>query len=927
MSRIDDQFLQKLRELVNMSSSMIQEKDMDKLLARMAEIARKYCGFSRVAISLLDENFLVYSSGATGLSQEAEQSLHQKSLTPEERRSIFQEKYLIGDSYYIPGNNTPWGDRGVASDFKQVEEGGWHSEDFMFTPIMGQEGEILGLVSVDDPEDGKVPDRRSLVPIEMLANIAASAVQNAALWQNYKTQLEQIQEINLELNSLQRTTADLLTSLDLEAVLPRIADSVVKGLGYTAAVVLDYSAEDNSLTVKAVAGDTSLLNLLEEIVGSPVIGRCFAFDPDSDNKVVQMFVKGELFCTDNLADVLFPKLSRDLARTIQKLFGLNAMASVPLVSDGALQGNLFAASRKFRLNRADTESLQAFANQAGIAIRNASLFKKEQIRAKELSLLNEISNRLSEHLERETTCVIALQAAKESLGAVSGAIHLIDDGVLDLVHTENLSAKTVKHLASKNVLKKLEVEISGNKTLRELSTKSSMAIEPYKMIIVLPLMGKRDSSGCCTLFFDEKVEKPSLRDDFLFALGRSIGAAIENASLFSELKSAYADLENTQEQLIQTEKLTALGELAGGIAHDFNNILSAILGRAQLLQQQTDDSTVITGLKLVEKAAFDGGETVRRIQEFTRVRTEKRFDAVDIIGIVKDSIEMARPRWKDEAERKGISYAIQSDFGEVDRVMGNSSELREVFSNIFLNAIDAMPQGGTIFVKTEQIEGEVATTIKDTGVGMTPEIKRCIFDPFYTTKGSRGTGLGMSVAYGIIQRHNGVIDIESELGEGAAFTLKLPAVPPGDVPVKSKKVEKEMSRLTGRILVIDDEDFIGEIVSDTLIEAGCEVRAVTDPREGIDIYSRDEYDMLITDLGMPVLSGWDVAERIRLKDADSVILLLTGWGGTIDEKEERRNSVDAILGKPFNMDALLKSVRECLALREERLSATSSSKS
>jgi len=600
------------------------------------------------------------------------------------------------------------------------------------------------------------------------------------------------------------------------------------------------------------------------------------------------------------------------------------MASVPLVSDGVLQGNLFAASRKYRLTKADTESLQAFANQAGIAIRNASLFKKEMIRARELSLLNEISNRMSRHLEREATCAEALESAIDGLGAFSGAIHLFEAGNLKLVHSEGLTKKAQKNLASRKIIKRLEAVVSEEKPLREPAEMCDLAVEKYKMVIVSPLSGKGNPLGCITLFFKSRMERTSLRDDFLFALGRSIGTAIENASLFSELKNAYADLESTQDQLIQTEKLTALGELAGGIAHDFNNILSAILGRAQLLQQQTEDSTVISGLKLVEKAAFDGGETVRRIQEFTRVRTEKRFDPVDINDIIRDSIEIARPRWKDEAEKKGISYAIQSDFGDVEKVMGNSSELREVFSNIFLNAIDAMPQGGTIFVKTEQRNDKVAAIIRDTGVGMTPEIKKCIYDPFYTTKGSRGTGLGMSVAYGIIQRHEGLIEIESELGKGAEFTLTLHAALPGETPVKPGKAEKEVSGLSGRILVIDDEDFIGEIVSDTLVDAGCEVKTTTDPKAGIDLYDPREVDVLITDLGMPVLSGWDVAEQIRQKDAAAVILLLTGWGGTIDENEKRRDSVDAILGKPFHMDALLQSIQECLLLRKEKLGTTES---
>ena len=180
----------------------------------------------------------------------------------------------------------------------------------------------------------------------------------------------------------------------------------------------------------------------------------------------------------------------------------------------------------------------------------------------------------------------------------------------------------------------------------------------------------------------------------------------------------------------------------------------------------------------------------------------------------------------------------------------------------------------------------------------------------------------MSVAYGIIQRHNGTIEIESELGKGAQFTIILPLAPPGEAEEEKTK-DLDVSNLAGHVLVIDDEDFIGEIVSDTLKEVGCSVDVTTDPREGVKMYSRNSYDVVITDLGMPVLSGWDVAEQIRNIDSNAVIVLLTGWGGTIDEKEERKENVDVILGKPIHMNDLIQAVHNCFTIRKEKLAEES----
>ncbi|MCK5513478.1 MAG: PAS domain S-box protein, partial [Deltaproteobacteria bacterium] len=269
-----------------------------------------------------------------------------------------------------------------------------------------------------------------------------------------------------------------------------------------------------------------------------------------------------------------------------------------------------------------------------------------------------------------------------------------------------------------------------------------------------------------------------------------------------------------ESMLLQSEKLKSLGELAGGVAHDFNNVLAAILGRVQLLKTKIDHPSVEQkskktvgdlkrGLEIIEKASLDGAETVRRIQEFSRRRADDReFRNVDINELIENALEFTRVRWKDDAETKGIKVEIIKELSSLPPIAGSASELREVFTNFINNAVDAMPEGGQIKIKTFKKGNHIFIKLGDTGIGIPKDIRERIFDPFFTTKGPQSTGLGMSVSYGIINRHRGMIGLSSTEGKGTTFTIKL--------PITSEKTGEEKRKpLTGkrdkaRILVVED---------------------------------------------------------------------------------------------------------------------------
>lgn len=381
-----------------------------------------------------------------------------------------------------------------------------------------------------------------------------------------------------------------------------------------------------------------------------------------------------------------------------------------------------------------------------------------------------------------------------------------------------------------------------------------------------------------------------------------------------------------EKQLLQSEKLRSLGELAGGVAHDFNNVLAAILGRAQLLRMNVKTpmdkderrKSVLEmnkGLEVIEKAAKDGAETVRRIQEFSRRRDDdKFFTQVDINEIVENALEFTRTKWKDDAEPRGIKFNIQREFHPIPSTAGSASELREVFTNLIKNAIDAMPQGGAINIKTYQKDSHIAVQVKDTGVGLAPSIRERIFDPFFTTKGPQSSGLGMSVSYGIVHRHRGTIEVDSIQGKGTTFTVK--------IPISEKITGEEQVKPTperrgrARVLVIEDEDDVRSILSDILTDGGHEVETASDGAQGLELFSKKDFDLVFTDLGMPGMSGWQVAEKVKQINRNVPVALITGWNIEPKESEMTSNGVDLIVYKPFEVNQVLQLVQEGMHLRD-----------
>jgi signal transduction histidine kinase/CheY-like chemotaxis protein len=390
----------------------------------------------------------------------------------------------------------------------------------------------------------------------------------------------------------------------------------------------------------------------------------------------------------------------------------------------------------------------------------------------------------------------------------------------------------------------------------------------------------------------------------------------------TELSHYIAEQERIREQFSQMEKLSALGELASGVAHDFNNTLAGILGRAQLLQRTNDPEKIRRGLDIIIKTAEDGAKTVKRIQDFARQRRDHDFELVSVDQILMDASEITRPRWKNCAEASNIHITLDLQIGSNAMVMGDDSELREVLVNMVFNAIDAMPEGGTLTLSSRTLGEKVLIKVVDSGVGMYPEVRSRIFDPFFTTKGKAGLGLGLAVSFGIIRRHAGNIEVESHYGKGTEFRISLPVAKIAETAVIKRELAVEThdplplvasepgTLAPARLLVVDDEDFVRDLLSEILEGELCEVELAHNGTEALALFRERSFDGVFTDVGMPGMSGWELAREIRQLNKTIPIAIITGWGEVVGSNEQRAAGVDWVVAKPFTADRIAELVRE-----------------
>ncbi len=435
--------------------------------------------------------------------------------------------------------------------------------------------------------------------------------------------------------------------------------------------------------------------------------------------------------------------------------------------------------------------------------------------------------------------------------------------------------------------------------------------------------GDREGAGRAFLIMIEEM-CDQLADDERREIGAQANQLLANSQqqatrdrlrkCLDMIAQAHTQHEAKREQEIHAQKMAALGELSFGVAHNVNNTLTGILGRAQLvLRNANDPAKIQAGLELIIKSAEDGAQIIRRIQDFARKRPSREFETIAVADLLKDACEMTRSRWESLTDSRVIRFSLLADCEAF--IKGDAVELREVLVNMVFNAIDAMPEGGDIRLSTQETRDHVILSISDSGTGMTPEVKSRLFDPFFTTKGRKGTGMGLAVSFGIIRRHNGSIEVESEPGRGTTFKISLP------------KVMRPSSRTTGElmpvcaeaprtekplVLVVDDEIHVREVLIEALEAEGCEVLAAQSAESALGLYdkNRGRIDAVFTDIGMSEMSGWELVNSIRERSKAVPIAIVSGWADAISVETRSQVQADWVVAKPFALNKIAEIARE-----------------
>lgn len=657
----------------------------------------------------------------------------------------------------------------------------------------------------------------------------------------------------------------------------------------------------------------------------------------SSSLVKKSLKLGEGICGE-IAKSGNPRLIREI-KGVYKSFALEikgkklcSFMGVPLKSKNEVLGVLFVAFKKIKdFGQKELDLLTNIGNHIGIAVENVRLYKEAENWISQLDTIRKITNRLNKISNVRTIASSIAEEIRKVIEFDNCRVFLLDESGQNLIPVTFGSEVEEYRGETEELLRmKLGEGITGwvaesgvGKVIDDVERHPKARHIPGtpfidESMVAVPMIYEEKVRGVITL---SKLGLKQFNHSHLGLLNilanEAIGA-VENAKLFEDLKRAYSKLKTTQDQLIQSEKLNALGEMAGGVAHDFNNVLGAILGRAQLMQLSASDPKIKKGLSLIEQAAVDGAETVRRIQEFTRVRTDEAFVRVNINEIIKQSVEMTKHKWKDQAQEKGIVIEIKTDLGKLDPIVaGNPSELRETFTNIIFNAIDFMPKGGRIKISTKRKGNSVLLSFADTGVGMSEAVKRKVFDPFFTTKGPKGTGLGMSVAYGIIIRHGGKIYLESEEGKGTTFYIQIPIKKL--LSTTSQKESIALPPQKAKILIIDDEPAIIDLLKEIFELHDQEVATALGGKEGIEKFKKESFDVVFTDLSMPEMSGWEVVRVLKELDPHAIMVMITGWGTQINPERLEEEGIDLIVAKPFEVKKVLETVSKGIKLKKEKL--------
>ena len=553
-----------------------------------------------------------------------------------------------------------------------------------------------------------------------------------------------------------------------------------------------------------------------------------------------------------------------------------------------------------------------------------------------LDLLNHISRAIGERQDLLSILQVTLRYLEEDLPIDFGCVCLYDAHAEQLT-VECVGARSSTLAAEMVMLKGAHLPIDRNGLSR--CVQGDLVYEPdiRKIPFAFPQRLARGGLGCLVVaplqvesrVFGVLVAARRAADafssadcEFLRQLSEHVALAANQAETYAALQRAYDDLRQSQQVVMQQERLRALGQMASGIAHDINNAISPIALYADALLEREPglSESGRSYLQVIQRAIDDVVHTVARMREFYRQREPTLvLLPLSLNELVRQVKDHTRARWSDMPQQRGLVIEPQLELApDLPPVVGVEAEIREALINLVFNAIDAMPHGGTLRLHTFlSEEGEICVMVSDTGVGMDEDTRRRCMEPFFTTKGERGTGLGLAMVYGIAQRHGAEAQIDSTAGQGTAVQLKFPRrqVAVGTMAIADEGVQV-VPRM--RMLLVDDDPLLLKSLRDILEGDGHLVSVANGGQEGIDAFSaslqrREPFAVVITDLGMPYVDGRSVARAIKELSRQTPVILLTGWGQRLLQDGDIPANVDHVLSKPPKIRLLRGVLAQCHA--------------
>jgi PAS domain S-box-containing protein len=581
-----------------------------------------------------------------------------------------------------------------------------------------------------------------------------------------------------------------------------------------------------------------------------------------------------------------------------------------------------------------------YATARDVTEERDSTQRKLQSRLQHLGLLQHITRSIGERQDSRSIYQVVASAIEDQMPVELSAVCSYDVARHELV-IECVGSRGHPLAADLGLVERARIEIDGNGLSRcvegrliyepdlsriQLTFPRRLASGGLRAMIASPMLVESEVFGILLACRRQSESFTSDDCEFLRQLSEHVALAANHAQLYAALQRAYEDLAQTQQAVMQQERLRALGQLASGIAHDINNAISPVALYTESLLEGEHNLTARGReyLKTIDRAVDDVAKTVERMREFARQREPQTpFAPVDVNRVIQQVLDLTRAHWSDMSHQRGVPMKVETELApEPPPVLGAGSEIREALANLIFNSLDAMPAGGILTLRTlctepeplyEQRARRVSIEVADTGVGMDDDTRRRCLEPFFTTKGERGTGLGLPMVYGMVQRHSGDLEIESILGGGTTVRIILNCT----VGATDDGLPEPLTAapiLPLRILVVDDDPTLRQSLRNILESDGHSVRLACGGREGLDEFAAARggptpFDVVVTDLGMPHIDGLKVATGVKALESSLPVILLNGWGHPLIDEEGLPPNIDCVLGKPPKVRDLREALR------------------